>query len=568
MGITTLEELAKNPNRGPHILTLGEAILDGFLQNPGLNLETLLKFATNVEEEREGGQRIILPTTALGPVSELLNNAEFNLGGGANVIRGLAHFSRVTAILPLDPKCSLTGIWNSLFAKLENIGVQIIRIEQHGRGNPTKIRLVDEQNQVIASLDFRPQGSISSQTMLQVIKNLIKNYQNGMSVIISDYGRGMFPLETLNLLASEYPFNGAPLYIDPRKGSYNFPKGILKPNLEEAQAMVGRTDLPPEELAKALLQVNPNLTAVILTLDGDGALYLDNEGNLKFFPPGIMPEEVVNPSGAGDIFISTMALLEAVGLSRDIAIQTALFLASASVTLPGTSTLSPELLDYALYMALRHRSPLHFLSRYREISSHNGSIPREPLEGTIGTVLENLGNLESFLYPDAKEFIERIKYGPQVFIWTRGEILTPDGRQGYQTFKARASGIDFPIIGGLNKIEILYQWLETHQDKPNQIIVIDDKPENLINAKQILENAGITARLFLIDRTGKYAKKTYEGIHIVKLLTDESLLNLLQETNNTWLIDLDYTLLNHGDFRRALAIESSRFRPPVPINKL
>jgi ribokinase len=115
---------------------------------------------------------------------------------------------------------------------------------------------------------------------------------------------------------------------------------ICVPNENEIEALTGKpaqTIKQAEKAARALREQRPPV--VIVTLGERGALLLCDNG-VEHFPA--VSVTAVDPSGAGDAFIGSLAVLLAEGRSIRDAVRCANKLAAFTVTRPGTQSAFPQ----------------------------------------------------------------------------------------------------------------------------------------------------------------------------------------------------------------------------------
>lgn len=111
---------------------------------------------------------------------------------------------------------------------------------------------------------------------------------------------------------------------------------LCVPNESEAETLTGRTGEEVEAAARALRLRGPQ--AVIITLGERGALFTDAEA-VEYIPP--IRVIAVDPTGAGDAFIGSLAVFWAEGLLVREAIRRANAVAAFSVTRIGTQVSFP-----------------------------------------------------------------------------------------------------------------------------------------------------------------------------------------------------------------------------------
>lgn len=115
---------------------------------------------------------------------------------------------------------------------------------------------------------------------------------------------------------------------------------ICAPNEVEIEQLTGRqaATLPEmENAARELLGRGPR--AIVMTIGDRGALLVDAEG--AYHVPAVKVE-AVDPTGAGDAFIGSLAVFIAEGLDLREATRRAVAVASLSVTRIGTQTSFPD----------------------------------------------------------------------------------------------------------------------------------------------------------------------------------------------------------------------------------
>ena len=116
---------------------------------------------------------------------------------------------------------------------------------------------------------------------------------------------------------------------------------ISAPNETETELLTGLPAASPQEAeaaARKLLERGPG--AVILTLGERGALLVDGEGAAEHVPAVVV--EPVDPTGAGDAFIGSLAVFLAEGRPLREAIRRANAVAALSVTRIGTQVSFPQ----------------------------------------------------------------------------------------------------------------------------------------------------------------------------------------------------------------------------------
>lgn len=306
-----------------------------------------------------------------GADQELLVSGQgtYNLGGGANVIRGASLFARrvkmITRTGQLPP---LTAEVNSLLEDLPT-NVQVARIIDPNSQNAIKIRFLDDEGIVTGAVNFKPaelddEGAVRlAGETADAIDEFLED-EGECTLVVSDYGRGQLTGPASSALSTVFRNSlVGSVFLDPRPNpealdKFNVYGAILTPNRGEAQLLAGG-EIREGKLdsahgaAESILGNYPDVRGVIVTLDSDGAISVDRDGTVAHSPAVIKDSDVINPSGAGDIVIAVNALLSRSGFDTQTALDAAVWLAGISAKEKNTSTLSPELVG-ATQTAVNH----------------------------------------------------------------------------------------------------------------------------------------------------------------------------------------------------------------------
>ncbi len=126
---------------------------------------------------------------------------------------------------------------------------------------------------------------------------------------------------------------------------------VAVPNETEAEALTGigvSSDADAERAARALLARGAG--AVILTLGSRGSLVVSGEGVQRIEPIAVA---AVDPTGAGDAYVGTLAVCLGAKMSLRDAVLRANAVAALSVTRPGTQTSFPDFAAAQSFLAER-----------------------------------------------------------------------------------------------------------------------------------------------------------------------------------------------------------------------
>ena len=127
--------------------------------------------------------------------------------------------------------------------------------------------------------------------------------------------------------------DGEPMALGIQAGPY-----MIKPNNHELARLLGKEKLSLEEMcSEGKHLVESGIREVVISLGGDGALFVSNEG--VFHAEGLSVP-VKSTVGAGDSMVAAMVYSKEKGLDRETAIRLAVAMGAASVMQDGSQ--SPE----------------------------------------------------------------------------------------------------------------------------------------------------------------------------------------------------------------------------------
>lgn len=295
-----------------------------------------------------------------GEELNIVGEPVLNLGGGTNAVRGLSPYARTVQLLArVGLQAPYADQTDQLLDALPD-NVRVRKIKDPSSRNPVKERYVDQSGRVVQVVNHqpRPLTPASQEAFLRELADVRQQLTGSETFVVSDYGRGGCSPEimaAINGICETIP--GINTIVDPRPGErndkYNL-RGMITPNKDEAAKLAGMSikgDSTDEVVTNALIAARkihlqyPNLDVVLLTLDKDGALCVPRDGRDIFHVPGTLEDDsLINPSGAGDIVVASLALLrQPFGLRQSV--ETAMWLAGTSVTQEGTSTLDQDLIQ-------------------------------------------------------------------------------------------------------------------------------------------------------------------------------------------------------------------------------
>ncbi len=301
-------------------------------------------------------------------------------------------------------------------------------------------------------------------------------------------------------------------------------------------------------------------------------------------PATIQQGEFVNSSGAGDTVDATFMLLPDT-LPLEARVHAAMYTGGLAVSKDGTTTLSPALVreararvaaDLAFKKGYTHSTRLHNKGFLPEVAAPviAETLGRPDLKDDILAIMQT-PDVE--LYPDTTQFTEQVlATGDHFTYYTQGQgervidAGTPlSADRGYQMRKVAASGMpevlgerwetsarerNLPkVVGGLDKRASLEQVGERLHGA-SQVVIVDDKLENVTAGTDTLHDQGIPAFGVLVDRKGAHRKEQASlPDHIIRVrsLADIPVHAVSANDGNTvWMVDWDQTEADH-EFTKA-----------------
>lgn len=282
-----------------------------------------------------------------GPIPVLDRSVEHQApGGAANVATNLASLGAEVSLIGLIGD-DLAGV--QLRKTLTDLGVsdRLLIADEHC-STMRKTRLA-ARGQYIVRLDEGETRSCSRAGHRRVLQCLEDEFARCDVVVISDYGYGAVcdeVIDTLRVLRQKRP---VVLAVD-AKQVLRFARAgatVLTPSLAEACAAAGMDSPDPArlsvdqalEIASTLRQqVDAELLSV--TLSSEGVLLLDRSGEVRHLPAQRL--SVASDIGAGDSFLSAVALALAANAAPSQAVQIGIDAASIAVTQDGTAVVTRQ----------------------------------------------------------------------------------------------------------------------------------------------------------------------------------------------------------------------------------
>ena len=195
---------------------------------------------------------------------------------------------------------------------------------------------VDEDTRINVKLktgqetEVNAQGPNVTDAQFQSLLNQIKETTDNDTVIVAGSVPKSIPSDAYAQIAKITKQTGAQLVVDAEKdlveSVLEYQPLFIKPNKDELEVMFNTSVKSDEDVIKYAKQIlDKGAQSVIVSLGGDGAIYVDHQQSIKAVNP---KGKVINTVGSGD---STVAGMVA-GLATGLSVQDAFKQAVASGT--------------------------------------------------------------------------------------------------------------------------------------------------------------------------------------------------------------------------------------------
>jgi D-beta-D-heptose 7-phosphate kinase / D-beta-D-heptose 1-phosphate adenosyltransferase len=276
-------------NRTPHILVLGDVMLDHYLI---------------------GGCHRISPEAPVPVVA--VQKESVSLGGAGNVVKNLlalgARVSVLTAVGDDPSGRELRDLLQACGASPAGVV-----IEPH-RQTPRKTRVVVAHHQVVR-YDRETTAPIQAETERALCAAVCSQPAPPDAVLISDYAKGVVTPALCQTLIAYGRQHAIPVLVDPKGADGSKYRGatLLTPNRREAIELTGLPidDEVTLQQAGAKLRRDLALDFAVITLSEEGLAVFDN-GMTRIRSAA---KEVYDVSGAGDTVLAALGFGLACGLS-------------------------------------------------------------------------------------------------------------------------------------------------------------------------------------------------------------------------------------------------------------
>ena len=301
----------------PHVLVIGDVILDKFIWG-------------NVDR--------ISPEAPVPVVN--VGRENIALGGASNVAHNLAAIGCEVTMLGVVGSDDHGRTLQNEF-KERHIHDDALFVDR-SRPTTTKTRIITGSQHVVR-IDHELTDPISEALQDQIIDYLSTHLPRFDAVIVSDYQKGVLTTKVLRNALGMTAQRGIKTIVDPKRKDFSAYGGanIIKPNLKEAEAAVGRELRTEADILQAAKEIRAKFQfeAVLITRGKEGMLLLDRKGPEKISATG---REVYDVTGAGDTVSAFLGFMVAAGQSYVDAARLANLAAGVAVSRMGTVTVTIE----------------------------------------------------------------------------------------------------------------------------------------------------------------------------------------------------------------------------------
>jgi D-beta-D-heptose 7-phosphate kinase/D-beta-D-heptose 1-phosphate adenosyltransferase len=276
------------------------------------------------------------------------------LGGAGNVVRN---------VVALGGRCSFCSVvgpdaaGRRVLDLLKELGVDPVGVAvEEGRPTTRKTRVVASSrraaprgggqlppSQQIVRLDRETVEPLPARTGRELLRSIGAAAAHADGVVLEDYGKGLFSSRFLREAMRRFRAAGVPVAVDPKHELAPFRGAqLVKPNLQEAEALAGITVLGPEDLERVVRQLRRKIgdADVVVTRGGDGMTVF--EAGRPGVPVPTAVREVFDVQGAGDTVIAALVLARRAGATLLESAVLANAAAGVVVGKIGTATATPD----------------------------------------------------------------------------------------------------------------------------------------------------------------------------------------------------------------------------------
>ena len=262
-------------------------------------------------------------------------------GGAANVAVNLAALGAATSLVGVVGRDAAAA---SLANIMSERGIDCSFAEADDRPTITKTR-VQSRGQQLIRLDEEIASAMPGDAVAGALEKVL---DGAGAVILSDYGKGA--LADVQTMIKACRSAGVPVLIDPKGTDFTKYRGatLITPNQSEFEAVAGVAESDEDLVARARAMLDElELDALLVTRSEKGMLLIESGAEPLFL--STQAREVFDVTGAGDTVIATLAAALAAGQGLGSAAALANLAAGLVVRKIGVATVTPGELSAALH---------------------------------------------------------------------------------------------------------------------------------------------------------------------------------------------------------------------------
>lgn len=311
---------------GAHLLVVGEVGIDEYIW---------------------GDTHRISPEAPV-PVVEV-QSVDHKLGLSANVAQNLASLGVKTTLLTV---CGEDEDAKTLTRMVRDAGIQEFdALKDASRPTLRKVRVICQKQHVVR-VDFERSHALQPRLKKAFVERICDELPKADGVIIQDYGKGLWNLDTLTFI-KEARNKNKPVFVDPsRLSPVELYSGVtlLTPNLSEAEALTGEKnpgtqsqEFPKEHLEKMALKIlkATGCEDSIITCGSWGMVAVSKDKPELIRIP-TYARKVFDVTGAGDTVIAVLSLMKVLGKPLADCMRVANAAAGVVVGQIGAASVTPE----------------------------------------------------------------------------------------------------------------------------------------------------------------------------------------------------------------------------------
>ena len=400
-------------------------------------------------------------------------------GGAANVAVNLAALGVTTSLVGVVGRDAAAG---ALARILEARGINCAFATADDRPTITKTR-VQSRGQQLIRLDEEKTAAMPGDAVAAALASTL---EGAKAVILSDYGKGA--LSDVTAMIDACRDAGIPVLVDPKGTDFEKYRGatIITPNQSEFEAVAGVPDSDDDLVERARAMMNDlDLNALLVTRSEKGMLLVENGVEPLFL--STQAREVYDVTGAGDTVIATLAAALASGLGLGSAAALANLAAGLVVRKIGVATVTPGELSAALHQRGQGGRGLVDLDTLLALV--------EEARGRNERVIMTNGCFD-VLHAGHVAYLEEAKsLGDRLIV----AVNDDDSVRRLKGAKRPINALQdrMLVLAGLAAVDWVVPFSE---DTPARIIAAalpdvlvkggDYKPEEVVGAKEVLQNGG------------------------------------------------------------------------------